>query len=105
MFFEERNWMPNIDISETDEAFFLRAEVPGMDKKDINVTISDGLLTIEGEKKQEKEVDKENCYCMESRYGKFCRTLSLPRGVELDNVDASYKEGVLKIKIPKGEKS
>ena len=100
---DDKQWPPTIDVSETDDHVILRAEVPGMDKKDINITMSDGLLTIQGEKKQEKEEEKENYRFVERRYGSFSRSLRVPNGVDTDKIDASYKDGVLKVAIPKSE--
>ncbi len=100
---DDKQWLPTIDVSETDDHVIVRAEVPGMDKKDINITMSDGLLTIQGEKKQEKEEEKENYRFVERRYGSFSRSLRIPNGVDADKIDASYKDGVLKVAIPKSE--
>ena len=74
-----------------------------MDKKDINISLSDGLLTITGEKKQEKEDKNENYHRVERRYGKFSRTMRLPSEVDTEKVDAIYKDGALKITLPKSE--
>jgi HSP20 family protein len=102
---EEREWLPNIDISETDKEFVVRAEVPGIDKKDIDITLTEGLLTIKGERKHEKE-GKDECYHRkESRYGSFSRTFRFPSELERDKVDAKYDNGVLKVTIPKAEKA
>jgi HSP20 family protein len=100
---DDKQWVPTIDFSETDEHVIVRAEVPGMDKKDINITLSEGLLTIHGEKKQEKEEEKENYRFVERRYGSFSRSLRVPSGVNADKIEASYKDGVLKVAIPKSE--
>jgi HSP20 family protein len=99
----DKQWLPTIDVSETDDHVIVRAEVPGMDKKDINITMSDGLLTIQGEKKQEKEEEKENYRFVERHYGSFSRSLRIPNGVDADKIDASYKDGVLKVAVPKSE--
>lgn len=103
LFSEEREFAPAFDVSETDKELIVIGEIPGMDKKDINISLSDGLLTITGEKKQEKEDKNENYHRVERRYGKFSRTLRVPSEVETDKVDATYKEGVLKITLPKSE--
>ncbi|MEE9402349.1 MAG: Hsp20/alpha crystallin family protein, partial [Desulfobacteria bacterium] len=81
----------------------VKGEVPGMDKKDINITVSDGMLTIRGEKKHEKKEENEQYHRVERRYGAFSRTMRLPHEVEADKVDATYKEGVLSIRLPKSE--
>jgi HSP20 family protein len=100
---EEKQWLPKIDFSETDDHVIVRTEVPGMEKDDINITLSEGLLTIQGEKKQEKEEEKENYRFVERRYGSFARSVRVPRGVDADKIEANYKDGVLKISIPKSE--
>jgi len=100
---DEKQWLPTVDISETDDQVIIRAEVPGLDKKDISITLSEGLLTIQGEKKQEKEEEKENYRFVERRYGSFSRSLRVPEGVDADKIEASYKDGVLKVAIPKSE--
>jgi HSP20 family protein len=100
---DEKQWVPNIDFSETDGHVIVRAEVPGMEKDDINITLSEGLLTIQGEKKQEKEEEKENYRFVERRYGSFTRSVRVPSGVDADKIEASYNDGVLKISIPKSE--
>ena len=102
MFTEEREWLPPVDISETEDALVLRLEVPGMDKKDINISVSEGILTVTGEKKIETE-EKETCHCRERCYGSFSRSICLPFDVDTDKVDATFKDGVLKITLPRSE--
>jgi HSP20 family protein len=94
-------FQPKVNISESDKKITISAELPGMDDKDIDVSLSRNELTIKGEKKEEKEVKKENYYHMERSYGSFHRTLSLPCEVEDDKVDAQFKNGVLTINLPK----
>jgi HSP20 family protein len=103
LFSEEATFTPAFDVSETDKELIVKTEVPGMDKKDININLSDGILTITGEKKQEKEDKNESYHSVERRYGKFSRSMRLPFEVEVDKVDATYKDGVLKITLPKSE--
>jgi len=105
IFTKEKEWLPSVDISENDTEFMIRAEVPGMDKNDLNITLTDGLLTIKGEKKKESEERKENYHRVESHYGSFTRTLKLPGEIETDKINANYKDGVLKITVPKAEKA
>ncbi len=100
----DSEWVPNFDISETDEAFIIRAEVPGMGKDDVDVTYTEGLLTIKGEKKIDEEKEDECYHCRESRYGSFSRSFRMPRDVVADKIDAAYKDGVLKLTVPKSEK-
>jgi HSP20 family protein len=90
-------------VSESDKELIIKAEIPGMDKKDINITVSDGMLTIKGEKKHEKKEENEHYHRVERRYGAFSRTVRLPREVKAAKVDATYKDGVLSIKLPKSE--
>ena len=102
-FSEEMTFRPAFDVSETENELIVKAEVPGMDQKDIDINLSDGLLTIKGEKKHEKKDKNENYHCVERHYGKFSRTMRVPFEVEADKVDASYKDGVLKVTLPKSE--
>ncbi len=94
-------WAPAVDVSETEEAVVVRADVPGLEPENIEVHLSGNTLTIRGEKKQEKEEKKENFYRVERVYGSFLRTIELPAEVEADKVEATYKNGVLKIVLPK----
>ena len=103
LMFEEAEWTPAFDVSETEHELIVKAEVPGMDKEDINITVSDGILTVKGERKQEKKEETEHFHCVETHYGMFSRTLRLPAEVEADKVDATYKDGVLNITLPKPE--
>lgn len=102
-FSEQMTFTPAFDVSETENELIVKGEVPGMDQKDIDINLSDGLLTITGEKKQEKEDKNENYHCVERHYGKFSRTMRVPFEVEADKVDATYKDGVLKVTLPKSE--
>ncbi|WP_297056869.1 Hsp20/alpha crystallin family protein [Thermosulfurimonas sp.] len=98
---EGLEWSPAIDVSETDDAVVVRADIPGLDPEDLEVRLSGRTLTIKGEKKQEKEEKKENFYRVERVYGSFVRTVDLPAEVEADRAEATYKNGVLKITLPK----
>jgi HSP20 family protein len=92
---------PKVNVSESEKEIKVSAELPGMDDKDINISLSENELTIKGEKKEEKEEKKENYYHMERSYGSFSRTLPLPCKVESDKVEAQFKKGVLTITLPK----
>ena len=92
---------PKIDIKEKDKEILVSAELPGMEDKDIDVHISDDVLTIKGEKKQEKEEKNGSYYQLERYYGSFHRDIPLPSEIETDKVDAAFKHGVLKIRLPK----
>lgn len=98
-------WSPRVDISETDDEYIVRADVPGVSKDDIKITIKDNVLTISGEKKQEKETKNENFHRIERVYGSFTRTFTLPSAVKVDKVEARFKDGVLTIKLPKVEEA
>jgi HSP20 family protein len=100
---EEGEWLPSVDVSETKNDLVVKAELPGMDPKDIDISLSDGLLTIRGEKKQEKEEKEENYHFIERSYGSFTRSVQLPREVKRENISASYKNGILKVVLPKSE--
>jgi len=92
-------------VSETDEALTVKAELPGIAEKDIDISISDGILTIKGEKKHEKEEEKACYHTVERRYGSFSRTMRLPTDVDSEKVDATFKDGVLRLALPKSEAS
>ncbi len=92
---------PKVNVSESEKEIVVSAELPGMDDKDIDVSLSKNELTIQGEKKEEKEEKKESYYSMERSYGSFKRTLPLPCKVEDDKVEAQFKNGVLTITLPK----
>ena len=102
---DDGSWLPSLDIAETKNDIVVKAEVPGMDPKDIDISLSDGLLTIKGEKKQEKEEKEENYHFIERSYGAFCRSVRLPKEVQSDKISASYKNGVLKVALPKSEEA
>ncbi len=97
------SWMPTVDISEMENGFEIRAELPGVTESDVNVSVTDNLLTIKGEKRQEKETDNKNYHRVERRYGSFQRSFTLPRNVETADIKAGYKDGVLTLTIPKVE--
>lgn len=92
---------PRIDLSETDNEIKVSAELPGLDENDLEVSLTHNTLTIRGEKKEEKEDKGENYYHMERSYGSFQRTIPLPTEVEADQVDATFKKGVLTVTLPK----
>lgn len=92
---------PSVDISETDKEIKLEAELPGMDEKDIDISISEDVLIIKGEKRQEKERKDQNYYFVERSYGSFSRQFPLPSSVDEDKIAASFRKGVLTITMPK----
>ncbi len=105
LFTEEDKWIPAFDITENEKEYIVTAELPGMDAKDVDVTLSEGILSVKGEKKHEKEDKGENFHRIERRYGSFHRSFRIPGKVKSDKVDASYKDGILKLTLPKEEGS
>jgi HSP20 family protein len=102
---EAVEWLPSLDIAETKNEIVVKAEVPGMDPKDIDISLSGGVLTIKGEKKQEKEEKEVDYHLTERSYGSFTRLVQLPKEVQSDKISASYKNGILKITLPKSEEA
>lgn len=100
---EEKSFVPAFDVSESDKEYSVVAELPGIEEKDLEVTLSDGILTIKGEKKQEKEEKGETYHRIERRYGSFQRSFRMPEHVEFEKIDAMFKDGVLRLTIPKSE--
>ena len=95
------DWSPRVDISETENNLVVKAEIPDVDKDDIKVSVDQGILTIEGEKKQEKEKKDEKYHRIERYYGSFYRSFTLPANVDETKIEASFKNGVLNLHIPK----
>lgn len=94
-------WYPAVDIHETDQAIVLQAELPGLSKEDIEIEIKENVLTLKGERKQSNEVKEQNYHRQERRSGKFYRSFTLPAVIDPEKVIASFKAGVLEVKIPK----
>jgi HSP20 family protein len=92
---------PRVDVSETDSEVKIEAELPGVDEKDVEVVLSEGRLTIKGEKKQEKEEKKKDFHLVERTYGSFARSIALPFEVDPDQIKASFAKGVLRVTLPK----
>ena len=101
----EGAWIPPVDLSETKDALIVKAEVPGMDPKEIEVSMTGDLLTIKGEKKQRTEEKDENYHRIETRYGAFSRMIRLPVAVDSEKISATYEKGVLKLTLTKKEES
>lgn len=100
-----QEWTLYVDVSETDEDVVVRAELPGLDAKEIDVHVSDDTLTIRGEKRTEKEAKEERPYTSERYFGPFERVVRLPARIQEDKVDAQFKNGVLRIRMAKVEKA
>jgi HSP20 family protein len=96
-------WAPAVDISETDDKYVITAEVPGTTKDDVHVEVQDNVMTIRGEKRSEREEKKEKSRWVERCYGSFSRSFTLPANAAADRVNASFKDGVLTIELPKLE--
>ena len=101
----EERVAPRVEVSETDDAVQVTAELPGLDEKDVEVSLDDNVLTVKGEKKQEREEKKKNFHLSERSYGQFQRLIPLPAGVEADKVKAQFKKGVLTITLPKSRQA
>jgi HSP20 family protein len=94
-------WAPSLDVSETKDAIVVKVEIPGMEPKDIQVTMQENVLTIKGEKKQEKEEKDERHHRIERSYGAFARSVRMPVGVDDSKVDAKFRNGLLTVTLPK----
>ncbi len=90
-----------VDVSDNDEAITVKAVLPGIKPEDVEITVSDGVLTIRGESREEAKEEKENYYRREIRYGSFSRSLPLPTRVNQENADASFTDGILTVTLPK----
>ncbi len=97
--------VPAVDVAETDKAYDITAEIPGMAEKEVEVKLANDVLTIKGEKREEKEETKTGYHVSERRYGAFQRSFRIPAGVDKDTVEASFKNGVLKVTLPKSKEA
>ena len=100
---EREGLLPKLDISETAESIIVKADLPGIDVKDLDISVTDNVLTLRGEKKEECEEKAERFHRVERRFGSFCRSFALPGDVKTDGIEATYKDGVLRLTIPKAE--
>lgn len=96
-----KDWMPALDVIDSENEVTIKAEVPGMAAKDVNVSITGNMLTLSGQKDESKEEKGENFYVSERRFGSFQRSIELPDGVDADKVSAEQTNGVLTVKVPK----
>jgi HSP20 family protein len=99
------DWMPSVDISETDNSYLVKAEIPGVNKDDVKVTIEDGMLTIQGERKQEQEDRGKKYHRVERSYGCFMRNFRVPDDADDSAAKAEFKDGMLNITLNKTQKS
>ena len=100
---DTRNWSPAVDVKETDNSFVLTADIPGLTKKDIKVNVANGKLSISGERSYETDQENDNYHYRERRFGTFDRSFNLPDTVDEENISASFKNGILSIRLPKHE--
>ena len=103
--FELADWRPVVDTYEQNDTFVIKAELPGIKKEDVSIDIKDNILTLKGERSHEADIQEKNYYRKERSYGKFYRAFTLPDAVDPNRIDASYKDGVLSVTLPKGEKA
>ena len=99
------DWTPSVDISETDSAYLIKGEIPGVKKEDVKVTIQDGMLTIQGERRQEKEEKGKKFHRIECSYGSFARSFRVPSDADESSVKAEFKDGMLNVTLAKSEKA
>ena len=99
------DWSPSVDISETDDAYLIKGEIPGVKKEDVKVSVQDGMLTIQGERKMEKEEKNKKFHRVECSYGNFVRSFRLPDDADENKVKAEFKDGMLNVSLPKTEKA
>jgi HSP20 family protein len=98
------DWIPTVDIAEDDKEFIIKAELPEVKKEDVKVMIQQGVLTIQGERKQEKEENGKRFHRIERSYGTFVRSFTLPEQVDEDKLKAEFKDGILMVHLPKTER-
>ena len=99
------DWTPSVDISETEGEYQIKAEIPDVKKEDVKITLEDGVLTIQGQRKREQEDKGTKYHRIERSYGSFARTFSLPDVIEVEKVKAEFMDGVLHLHLPKSEKA
>jgi len=99
------DWLPKVDIAETDQAFEIKVELPEVNREDIKISMESGVLSIRGERKQEKEEKGKKFHRIERHYGSFVRSFSLPENVDPDKVKATFKDGMLNLHLEKSQKS
>ena len=98
------DWVPTVDISEDDHEYLIKAEIPEVDKKDVKVTMQEGVLTIQGERKKETEEKGKRFHRVERSYGTFLRSFTLPEDAAEDKIRAEFRDGMLLVHLPKAEK-
>jgi HSP20 family protein len=96
-----RRWIPAMDLVETEDSLVLRADLPGMGRDEIEIEVKDGVLTVSGERKAQHEEKREGFHRVERSFGRFARSLELPKGIEAESIEASFDRGVLEVRMPK----
>ncbi len=96
-------WSPRVDLSETDEGYTITFDLPGLNKKDIDINYREGILTVSGERAAEEKLEGENILRTERRSGKFSRSFNIPNAIQTDKISANYKDGVLRVSLLKAE--
>ena len=99
----QESWLPAVDVFDTKEAVVLKAELAGMKPDDIQIEVEDNVLTIKGERRFAEKVEEDRYYRIERRFGSFQRSLALPQGVKADDIQASYEDGILEVRVPRAE--
>ena len=99
------DWAPAVDVMETDDEFQIRAELPGVEKKDVKLSVENGVLLISGHREQEKEEKGKRYHKIERAYGNFARSFTVPEAVDAEKVTAEFKNGLLNVRLPKSEKA
>lgn len=99
------DWTPSVDISETNDAYLIKGEIPGVKKEDVNVCIQDGMLTIQGERRQEKDEKGKKFHRVECSYGSFMRSFRVPEDADENKVKAEFKDGMISVTLPKSAKT
>ena len=98
-------WRPSVDIAENDDEYIINADLPGINREDLGVTVADGRLTLRGERRQVSEENSGSVHHVERVYGTFTRTFDLPGAVNADRIEATYRDGVLSVTVPKAEEA
>lgn len=98
-------WAPAVDLRETNDAYIIEADLPGMNKEDISLSVVEGVVTLKGKRETSKETKDEGCHRIERSYGEFQRSFRFPGGVDASKVEATYENGVLKVTLPKPEQA
>ena len=102
---ETRGWSPAVDMIDKKDEIVLRADLPGLDQKDLHVSVENGMLSIRGSRQDEREAKDDDYYCCERWSGSFSRSMTLPPGIDPDRIKASFKNGVLEVHVPKSKQA